>query len=57
MFNQRLTRNEVCQILRVSLSTLENRIKSGEIKITRDGARVFITQDELERYMKQCNDE
>jgi excisionase family DNA binding protein len=48
----RLTRLEVCSILRISLATLENRIKSGSIAIVRDGKRVFILRDELNRYLK-----
>lgn len=55
MFQQRLTRDEVCNLLRISLSTLENRIRSGEIKVIRDGKRVFIATDEIKRYMEQGN--
>ena len=49
---ERLTRLEACSILRISLATLEKRINTGQIKIVRDGARVFILREELERYAK-----
>ena len=50
----RLTRLEVCAILRISLATLEARIREGKIGIVRDGKRVFILQDELDRYLQEC---
>jgi excisionase family DNA binding protein len=52
---QRLTRLEACSILRISLATLENRIRAGEINIVRDGKRVFILRDELDRYATKGN--
>jgi excisionase family DNA binding protein len=47
----RLTRQEVAKILRMSLGTLDKRIKDGEISVVRDGSRIFILQSELSRYL------
>lgn len=47
----RLTRQEVAKILRMSLGTLDKRIKDGEISVVRDGSRIFILQSELGRYL------
>jgi excisionase family DNA binding protein len=54
-YTTRLTRLEVCSILRISLSTLESRISTGEIKVIRDGKRVFILKNELDRYLSENN--
>jgi len=54
-YTTRLTRLEVCSILRISLSTLESRISTGEIKVIRDGKRVFVLKDELDRYLNENN--
>jgi excisionase family DNA binding protein len=54
-YTTRLTRLEVCSILRISLSTLESRISTGEIKVIRDGKRVFVLKDELDRYLNESN--
>ena len=50
---KRLTKLEVVPILRISLGTLDKRIKDGDIKIVREGKRIFILEDELIRYMRQ----
>lgn len=52
---KRLTRLEACYILRISLATLESRIRAGDINVVRDGKRVFILRDELIRYMTFTN--
>lgn len=47
----RFTRAEVAKILRISLGTLDKRIREGEISTTREGKRVFVKKAELERYL------
>ena len=46
---------EAAQILRMSRAQLYNRIGEGTIRPQKDGARTYITRDELERYVKWCN--
>jgi len=48
----RLTREEASKALRISLGTLDRRISEGAIFSVRDGKRVFILQDELNRYLR-----
>jgi excisionase family DNA binding protein len=48
----RLTREEASKALRVSLGTLDRRISEGSIIAVRDGKRVFILQEELNRYLR-----
>jgi excisionase family DNA binding protein len=43
---------EAAKILRISRSTLYERISSGLISVHKDGRRTFITTFELERYVK-----
>lgn len=45
----RLTREEASKELRISLGTLDKRIKEGKIQVVRDGKRVFITNSEIAR--------
>lgn len=45
---------EAAQILRMSRAQLYNRIGEGTIKPQKDGARTYITQLELERYVESC---
>ena len=45
---------EAAQILRMSRAQLYNRIHEGSIKPQKDGARTYITRDELERYVEAC---
>jgi excisionase family DNA binding protein len=45
----RLTREEASRRLRISLGTLDKRIKEGKIQVVRDGKRIFITESELVR--------
>jgi excisionase family DNA binding protein len=45
---------EAAQILRMSRAQLYNRIQEGSIKPQKDGARTYITRDELERYVESC---
>jgi excisionase family DNA binding protein len=48
----RLTREEASKALRISLGTLDRRISEGSILAVRDGKRIFILQDELNRYLR-----
>lgn len=50
---QRITRQEATEILKISARTLDNRIKSGQIQTVKDGKRIFILSDELERYLRE----
>jgi excisionase family DNA binding protein len=45
---------ESCSILNYSRSTLYDRIQKGLIKVVKDGRRSFIMREELERYLKAC---
>ena len=46
---------EAAQILRMSRAQLYNRICEGTIRPQKDGARTYITRDELEKYVEWCN--
>jgi excisionase family DNA binding protein len=48
----RLTREEASKSLRMSLATLDKRISEGALSVVRDGKRIFILQDELNRYLR-----
>ena len=48
----RLTREEASKALRMSLGTLDKRISEGALAVHRDGKRVFILQEELNRYLR-----
>ncbi len=43
------TRYETCEILHISLSTLETYVKKGAITCTRVGKRVLFSQDDIDR--------
>jgi Helix-turn-helix domain len=45
---------EAAQILRMSRAQLYNPICEGTIRPQKDGARTYITQAELERYVDSC---
>ena len=47
----RLTREEASRSLRISLGTLDKRIREGKIQVIRDGKRIFITKSEIARQM------
>src|ERR1700730_8383259 len=53
--NLRFAVSEAARILRVSRAFLYNRIHQGSIRAQKDGARTYITQAELERYVESCN--
>ncbi len=46
---------EAARILRISRAQLYNRIQDGSLRRQKDGARSFITREELERYVESCN--
>jgi excisionase family DNA binding protein len=48
----RLTREEASKALRMSLGTLDKRISEGALSVVRDGKRIFILQEELNRYLR-----
>lgn len=48
----RLTREEASKALRISLGSLDKRISQGDIAVSRDGKRIFILQEELNRYLR-----
>lgn len=45
---------EAAQILRMSRAQLYIRIGEGALRAQKDGARTYLTRDELERYVKCC---
>lgn len=47
--------SEAARILRISRALLYNRIQEGSLRPQKDGARTYITQAELERYVESCN--
>ena len=48
----RLTREEASKALRISLGSLDKRISEGALSVVRDGKRIFILQEELNRYLR-----
>lgn len=46
---------EAARILRMSRAQLYKRIHHGALMPQKDGARTYITQAELERYVESCN--
>lgn len=46
---------EAARILRMSRAQLYKRIHYGALTPQKDGARTYITQTELERYVESCN--
>jgi excisionase family DNA binding protein len=51
--NTKLTRQEACAKLKISLPTLSNHINSGKIKAQKIGRRILIPETELESFLKQ----
>jgi hypothetical protein len=45
---------EAARILRISRAQIYNRIQEGVLRPQKDGARTFLTQSELERYVRAC---
>lgn len=46
---------EAARILRMSRAQVYKRIHHGALMPQKDGARTYITQTELERYVESCN--
>jgi excisionase family DNA binding protein len=53
--NLRFAVSEAARILRVSKAFLYIRLHQGSLRAQKDGARTYITQAELERYVESCN--
>jgi excisionase family DNA binding protein len=49
----RYNRKEAAHLAGIGLRTFDRRIAEGDIRIVRDGERVFVTHDELLRYCKK----
>lgn len=47
----RLTIKEAMALLKLSKTTIYERIKTGALHTVRDGGRVFVTGAELQRYL------
>jgi putative molybdopterin biosynthesis protein len=47
------TVEQVAKILQVSPHTVRNLIKEGKIKAVRVGIQIRVTQEELDRFLKQ----
>lgn len=45
---------QVCEIIGLKRSTVYARITAGLLRPVKDGARVFIPRDELDRYLAAC---
>lgn len=43
------TRQETCELLQISLSTLDTYVKKGAIRCSRLGTRVRFTQDDIDK--------
>lgn len=46
---------EAAKILRMSRAQVYNRIHDGALTPQKDGARTYITREELERYVESCS--
>jgi hypothetical protein len=47
--------HEASRILRMSRAQLYKRIKTGAIRIQKDGARTYVTAREIDRYVDACD--
>jgi len=47
------TRYETCEILHISLSTLDTYVKKGAITCSRVGKRVLFTQDDIDKALAE----
>lgn len=50
-FPPRNSIREVVAVLKISRPTVYDRIKRGLLHVVKDGGRVFVTGEELERYL------
>lgn len=49
--NAYYSKEEICVMLKISLSTLNRRIAGGELIATRVGGKVLISSENLDRYL------
>lgn len=52
-FRLRYSIREASEMLGVSTKTIRRRIAAGQLQSIRDGSKIFITWDELDRYGKR----
>lgn len=50
--SRRRTKTESAKILRVSIKSLERRMRTGQIGYAKDGRLVFFTDEDLENYLQ-----
>lgn len=50
----RYTIAETGELLRLSRSTLYQRVSAGLLRLSHDGSRAFVTKAEIERYLASC---
>lgn len=53
-FPPRNTVAETLAILKISRPTFYERVKHGQLKITKDGGRTFVSGSEIARYLAAC---
>jgi excisionase family DNA binding protein len=53
---RRFSITEFCALVGLGKSTAYVRIKQGELKVTRDGGRVFISATEVDLYLARCEE-
>ena len=49
--NAYYSKEEICVMLRISMSTLNRRIAAGDLSITRVGGKVLVSQENLELFL------
>lgn len=49
--NAYYSKEEVCTMLKISISTLNRRIAGGELTATRVGGKILISQENLDRFL------
>ena len=51
------TKQEVSEMLKVSIQTIDREIKKGKLKRLKIGARVLIAEDDLKEYLSNAKKE
>lgn len=49
--NTYYSKEEVCTMLKISISTLNRRIAGGELTATKVGGKILISQESLDRFL------
>lgn len=49
--NAYYSKEEVCTMLKISISTLNRRIAGGELTATKVGGKILISQENLDRFL------